>query len=111
MDLVTNILGSLTGLAAIGLGLLYIASTIHSDAKVSERVNAYTIALEKRMVRMERAQRRESARRYQLEGALCEAGIPIPPWPDMPDDDDGDEPAPVRKSRFVVQERFSRRNS
>jgi hypothetical protein len=111
MDLVTNILGSLTGLAAIGLGLLYIASTIHSDAKVSERVNQYTIALEQRMVRMERAQRRESARRYQLEGALRDAGIPIPPWPDAPDDDDEPDPAPVRRPRFVVQERFSRRTT
>ena len=113
MELVTSAIGSLTGLAAIGLALLYIASTIHSDAKVSERVNDYTATLEKRMRRMERAQRRESARRYQLEGALREAGIPIPPWPDAPedDDDDQDDAQPAQVPRFLVPRRFSRRNA
>lgn len=74
------------GLLAVAVALFFIARSIRADARLTKRWSDLAHDLESRLNVMERALRRQRARTDQLEGILREAGLPIPPWPDDPED-------------------------
>ena len=67
------------GVALVAIALAARKSVLATAARLGERVGA----LEQGRLKDQQRAVMERARRWQIEAALIEAGLPIPAWPDM----------------------------
>lgn len=97
--------GDLGGLGALAVALFWVGLAIRNNARLTRMWRDTAEELSKRVATLERSYERERARRIQLEGALRDAGVPVPPRRDDDDAEPADHPAGGRLIAFPWRSR------